>query len=384
MLRRFVSILGSLFVGCAAHPSSPPNAPVDALNRGVILVPRVVVTEGSARSLDELFAEAQMLEAAGRFQDAAPKFRRVFELEPRGRLAMQALFHAASAADEAGLLEASLKDYDEFYRSFPEHELSLAALVRTARLLIHLEKWARAGEVADVLLARLDTLADLARVAAYSAKALALIAVADDEHAAYFVEKGRQVLEALNLDAAGKLPSDAAPLYFALGEVRRLRADRIRFNPVPKEFGQVLEQRCQLLLDAQSAYSNSMRAYDAHWSAMAGFRVGELYHALHSDLMLVPAPAGATDVGKQRLFEGAMRLRYSVLLKKALSMMEHTVSMADRTGETSEWVNRARASRVALEEDVKKEQAAIDQLGFSRSDLQAALDRLTQKASGSH
>ena len=58
--------------------------------------------------------------------------------------------------------------------------------------------------------------------------------------------------------------------------------------------------------------------------------------------------------------------------------------MADRTGETSEWVNRARASRVALEEDIKKEQAAIDRLGFSRSELQAALDRLARKASVSH
>ncbi len=384
MLRRFVSVLGSLVVGCAAQPSSPPNAPVAGAKSNPILVPRVVITERSARSLDELFSEAQMLEAAGRFKDAAPKFKRVFELEPRGHWAAQALFHAASAADEAGLLEPSLQDYDTFYRSFPEHELSLAAMVRSARLLLFLEKWARAGEMADVLLARLDALADLGRVTTFSAKALALIAVGDDEHAAYFVEKGRQVLEALNLDAAGKVPRDAAALYFALGEVRRLRADRIHFNPVPKEFGQVLEQRCQLLLDAQSAYSNSMRAYDAHWSAMAGYRVGELYHALHTDLMLIPAPVAAINVAKQRLFEGAMRLRYSVLLKKALSMMEHTVSMADRTGETSDWVDRARASRAALEDDVKKEQDAIDRLGFSRSDLQAALDRLAVKASGTH
>jgi len=103
--------------------------------------------------------------------------------------------------------------------------------------------------------------------------------------------------------------------------------ERIRFAPVPSDFAAVLEQRCQLLLDAQSAYSDAMRAYDAHWSAMAGFRVGELYQKLHEELMQVPAPKSADSAGKRQLFEGAMRLRYSILLDKAKAMMDHTVAM---------------------------------------------------------
>ncbi|MDX2051987.1 MAG: hypothetical protein SFV15_06320 [Polyangiaceae bacterium] len=378
---RALLLVGCLTFSACVRQSTPPRSPSAAtVPPSQVVLSRVVVTPEATRGLDELFAEAEAAERAGQFTQAASKFRRVFELEPRGSRAPEALFRSASNGDEAGAFDRALGDYQDFYRSFPKHERATAALVRMARLLVFREQWARAGEAADILLSRLETLTELARVATYSAKALALLAHDDDERAAYFVEKGLQVLEALNLDAAGKLPRDAAGLYFALGEVRRVRAERIHFNPVPANFGQALEQRCQLLLDAQSAYSSTMRAYDAHWSAMAGYRVGELYHSLHQELMQVPPPKAATDERRARLFEGAMRFRYSVLLQKAQAMMQHTVGMAERTGENSEWVARARAAREALLGDVKKEEAAIDRLGFTRVELQAALDRLAEKA----
>src|SRR5262249_7490823 len=150
-----------------------------------------------------------------------------------------------------------------------------------------------------------------------------------------------------------------------------------RFVPVPENFPAVLEERAQLLLDAQSAYSDAMRAYDAHWSAMAGYRVGELYQKLHSDLMAVPVPKSAgTDVRKQQLFEGAMRLRYSILLKKALSMMEHTISVSERTGERSDWVTKALASKKSIEQSMRDEDAAIARLPYTKAELRAALDDL--------
>src|SRR5207245_6890058 len=135
--------------------------------------------------------------------------------------------------------------------------------------------------------------------AVLAARALARITVADDAQAEYFVSKARDIIERENLDAAGRIPQELAPVYFALGEVRRLRAERIHFSPMPPNFGAALEQRCQLLLDAQGAYSDSMRAYDAHWSAIAGYRVGELYQKLHQELMQVP-PLKAADTERRR------------------------------------------------------------------------------------
>src|SRR5262249_36763758 len=153
-------------------------------------------------------------------------------------------------------------------------------------------------------------------------RGLELLALERQSEAEYFIAKGMEIVDQLELDRAGRIPRDLAQLYFALGEARRRRAEQARLSPDVKEVAAALERRCQLLLDAQSAYSDSMRAYDAHWSTMAGYRVGELYERLHQELMQIPPPRAGTERERQ-LFEGAMRLRYSVLLNKAASMLEH-------------------------------------------------------------
>jgi hypothetical protein len=112
---------------------------------------------------------------------------------------------------------------------------------------------------------------------------------------------------------------------------------------------------------------------------MAGYRVGELYERLHEELMRIPPPR-ATTPREQRLFEGAMRLRYSVLLGKAAGMLDHTLAMAVRTGEDSEWVRRTERARAALARASAEEQAALDRLPFTREDLQRALDDLEARA----
>jgi hypothetical protein len=122
-----------------------------------------------------------------------------------------------------------------------------------------------------------------------------------------------------------------------------------------------------------------MRAYDPHWSTMAGYRVGELYERLHEELMQIPPPRAGTE-RERLLFEGAMRLRYSVLLDKASSMLEHTLAMAQRTGETSEWVRRTEQSRGQLARARAEQQSALDRLPFSRAELQQALDDLEARA----
>jgi hypothetical protein len=186
-------------------------------------------------------------------------------------------------------------------------------------------------------------------------------------------------VERLGLHHGGEVHRDVAQLYFALGELRRMRAEGLVLTGDVASFGETLERRCQLLLDAQSAYSDVMRAHDAHWSAKAGYRVGELYQRLHSDVMAMRRPEVAQEGSEALLFEGAMRLRYSVLLTKGSRMMAHTLAMAERTGESSGWVVRAREARDALEEARRIEDEAIDALPHSREELSAALADLTRR-----
>jgi hypothetical protein len=245
---------------------------------------------------------------------------------------------------------------------------------------LHDDQWDAAAATATILLEQHPQVGPVEHIVAYAARALGLLAQGNIEEGEYFVAKGMQIVDELQLDRAGRLPRDLAQLYFAQGEARRQKAEAVRLSPDPAAFSSRLEERCQLLLAAQSAYSDSMRAYDAHWSAMAGFRVGELYERLHDELMQIPPPPQATSERRRQLFEGAMRLRYSVLVSKALTMMEHTLSMAQRTGEDSEWVRRSATAKLELEQVLATEKAAIDRLPYTRADLEQALKDLERRA----
>jgi tetratricopeptide (TPR) repeat protein len=380
-------LVAILLGGCAAAPAAGSRAPhveapPSAAAPGEMAVPRTVVTPHDASSVDEIFAQARADFAERRFADAARGFDRIVELDPDGAFAKEAWLHGGAAHDEFGDLHGAAARYEEVARRYPNDPMAREALVRAVRVLTYLERWPAAGQAADALLANGGALGSIERVVAYGGKALALVFSEDPDSASYYIEKGRDVIEQERLDSAGTLPRDLAPLYFALGELRRIRGYRIRFDPVPPKFAEVLEQRCQLLLDAQSAYSDTMRAYDAHWSAMAGYRVGELYQKLHEELMHVPAPASAaTTPAKAQLFEGAMRLRYAVLLRKGLAMMEHTLSLSERTGERSEWVVRAGEAKRSLERSIRDEDAAIARLPYSRADLERALEELGRRKS---
>jgi tetratricopeptide (TPR) repeat protein len=347
-------------------------------------VSRTIVTPTDAASVEEIFARARVDFAERRFQDAAHGFDRIVELDPDGPHARDALIYAATAHDQSGDLDGAAARYLETARRFPNEPVSRDALVAAVRVLTHLERWSDAGRAADVLLTRLPELSPIERIVAYAGKALSLVFSDTPDGALPYIEKGRDIIDTERLDSAGAVPRDLAELYFALGELRRIRGDRIHLAPPPPAFAEVLEQRCQLLLDAQSAYSDAMRAYDPHWSAMAGYRVGQLYQSLHEELMRIPPPSGTSEA-KAQLFEGAMRLRYSVLLQKGLTMMEHTLALSERTGEHSEWVQRAAEAKEALTRSIQAENTALDRLPYTRADLQKALEDLAhKKAKGGH
>ena len=59
-------------------------------------------------------------------------------------------------------------------------------------------------------------------------------------------------------------------------------------------------------------------------------------------------------------------------------MMEHTLAMAERTGEHSQWVERARDAKARIEQARAREAEAIDGLPYTRDQLREALARLAQ------
>ena len=345
----------------------------------MIVVPPTVVTPNDDETPAQKFERAHALLVDGKGREAAELFDRVARDVSAGAIAPLASFNAGVAWEQAGDREAALARFRAAADRHPEGDVGKWAAIRASRLHAYLEQWSPLSAMSDLLLARSD-LTDIEKLEAYGAKALAVVEAGDPDAADKFIAKGRDIIDALRLGEGGKLPLEVAQIHFALGEVRRVRGEAIVFVPLPPNFADALERRCQLLLDAQSAYSDAMRSYDAHWAAMGGYRVGQLYQRLHQDVMSIPAPRSAGTTSDKRLFEGAMRLRYRVLLEKGLKLMEHTVMIGDRTGEASAWIDRARAAKREIELALVEEKERLARLPYTEKELQKALDDLAAKS----
>lgn len=356
-----------------------PVAPASPTPPAVQATPIVITPEENAPTLAEQFDGARELLLQGHAREAALRFDEIAAADSSESLAPYASFNAGVGWEQVGDRDAALERFRVALDRHPDGELGRWAALRCARLYADRDEWSPLSAIAEVLLQRGD-LNDLERLATYAAKALSLVESGDAESAERYISKGRDIVEARRLGEGGKLPVEVAQLYFALGEARRLRSEAIVFVPLPDHFADALERRCQGLLDAQSAYSDAMRSYDPHWAAMSGYRVGALYQQLYKDVMTIPPPKTADTTDKKRLFEGAMRLRYRVLLEKGLTMMDHTLLLGQRTDDTSAWIDRARAAQRELDESLREQRELIAKLPYSEKELQTALEALARQS----
>ena len=331
-------------------------------------------TDGTARELLERGERALL---AQRWREAADAFETMLAAEPNGPRTPVLLYDLAIAYEGLELREKARDKYHELASRFPDSPNARSALVRATALHAYLEEWPALGETGTALLARKD-LDDVDRMTALGARGLSRVEGGDDLAASRDVQDGLDIVDQLHYGASGRLPVAAAQLRFALGEIRRVRSEKIAFTPVTSDFLTKIEMRCTGLLEAQSAYADAIRSVDPHWAAMSGFRIGEMYRALHHDLMVIP-PQNAKTENDRQLFYGMMHVRYRVLLEKGLEMVRRTLDLATKTNDDSSWIRRAQASKKEMDLALDEEKAQIKKNPFREEELTAALEVLKKK-----
>jgi hypothetical protein len=133
-------------------------------------------------------------------------------------------------------------------------------------------------------------------------------------------------------------------------------------------------------MDAQHAYGEAMRSTDAHWIAMSGFRVGEMYRKLHHDLMVIPPTLLAKSDKQKEIFFAIMHMRYRVLLEKADDMMDRTLSVSAAGLDDSAWILRAKDLKRDIDLALDEERATIKSFPFSEDEIKKAIEILRKKA----
>ncbi len=377
---RAVGIAASLglsaLLGTACASTVPPTPPVAPTH--IDAQPRVVTA-------DEVTTEAELVDRGERalmeqrWQDAVTAYTTLLAADASGPHAPEWLFDLGLAFEG---LEQRVKARDTFLdvaRRYPTVPRARPALVRAATLDAFLEDWAALQGIGDVLLARQD-IDGVDHLVALGARGLARVELGDDVPASTDIHDGLDLADQLHYGERDVLPVAVAQLRFALAELRRVRSERIRFDPLPPDFINKLEERCGGLLEAQSAYSQAVRSVDPHWAAMAGYRVGAMYRELHKDLMHIPPPTTSKTERDKQIFYAFMHLRYRVLLEKGLREISQTIALGDRTGDSSAWLARAHEAEAEMQTALSDEKAQIERMPFTEEEVKKALEGLEKKA----
>jgi hypothetical protein len=365
--------LASTTAGCA---SAPP--PVVAGPPTHIDVRPIIVTPSEATSEPELAARGERALLEQRWGDAVDAYRLLVTADATPEHASEYLFDLGLALEGAQSRVEARDAFLELAHRFPEGAKARSALVRAASLDAYLEDWAALASIGDALLARPDA-ENVDRLVALGSRGLARVELGDDVAGSKDIFDGLELSDQLHYGARDVLPVAVAQLRFALGELRRIRSERIVFDPLPPDFVAKLEERCGGLLDAQAAYALAVRSIDPHWAAMSGYRVGAMYRALHRDLMQVPPPSTSKTEKQKQIFYAFMHVRYRVFLEKGLKELDQTIALGERTSDSSAWIQRARDAKDEIDTALADEKAQIAKMPFTEAEVNAALDLLQKK-----
>ncbi len=338
-----------------------------------------IVTAGEVTTQRELAARAERALMEQRWADAAEAYGTLVAADGGGVHAAQYSFNLGLAYE--GMRER-VKARDAFVtlaQRFPDGPTARPALVRAATLCAYIEDWPALAAIGDLLLARAD-IEDLERIVALGARGLARVELGDDKSASTDIFDGLDVSDRLHYGARDVLPVAVAQLRFALGELRRVRSERIQLDPAPPDFVERLEARCGGLLEAQAAYAMAVQSIDPHWAAMAGYRVGAMYGTLHRELMTISPPPTSKTARQKEIFYAFMHMRYRVLLEKGVREMEQTVALGERTADASSWIQRARQQLEEMKASLDEEKARLETMPFRETDVKEALTELTKRA----
>ncbi len=387
-MRALLLLLPLGLVACAGAAPPPAAAPLAAPTH--VVVDQQIITPTQDASARELLARGERALLDGDYEEARRALDTLLAAGPSPAMKPLVLFELGAAYEGLGQRERARDLYHEVADEFPHSPQARAALERAVWVHAYLEEWDKLGVTGEALLARPDA-KPIDRMTAYGARALSRIEAGDDDHAMRDVQSGLDIVEALHFGTAGRLPPPVAMLRFALAEIRRVRSERITLQPVTDDFVARLSARCQLLLDAQSAYADAMRSEDTHWTTMSGYRVGAMYRQLHAELMAIPSDGRAKNDSDRQVFYAIMHVRYRALLDKGIEMLRRTLATADRTHDDSAWVARCKEAKAEMEKSLEEEKATMARFPFNEATTQRALEIMEQhykekqaKAAGHH
>ncbi|MDB4966878.1 MAG: hypothetical protein JWN44_2567 [Myxococcales bacterium] len=293
----------------------------------------------------ELTDAASLFERAGAafgekaFTVAAETFDRIVREYPDSRYVVPSLYNAGLALEGNHDLAAAAERYRRIAVDHAASAEAIDAWYRLGFVYGEAKNFAAAADTYAQILQRKDlTLGD--RLEAMARRGVAQFNQKDVIAAEHSFRDELAYWRAH--EAEERLDSDffvAMGAYY-LGECAH---EQYRLLPVrlpEKQMARDLEAKARLLLVAQSRFIDAMRVNHVEWATAAGFQIGSLYREFYDDLVGAPVPPGLKGEAREVYLE-EVRKQVKTLLQKAISIHEKNLLMAERVGESNDWVRRS-------------------------------------------
>lgn len=302
-----------------------------------------------------LFDRGIDLMRGGEHQAAIAYFARIPDEFPGSSLVIPSWFNQAVCWIRLEDGERALTTIDKYLALLPEgiHEAFVfdGQFKRGAALML-LERHEEAAEVFDILIVETSKAPD--KIEALVDSGVAHFMLEDRVTSEYRFLKALRFYKAASKHERIAMKYFIAQAQFYLAEIARMEfsdfelryptAAEVAEDPTMEgAMGKNLEQKCQLLLRAQYAFTRTVREGHPGWASAAGYKVGTMYEELYNDLVNLPEPDDLTD-DQKKLFKEFLRDRVLILLEKAVKVWGATAEMAQRTGQQNLWVDKTQAS----------------------------------------
>ncbi len=319
--------------GCATtrSPGVPPAHPPEITFPPEEVKASSIDMELQGKNDEELFAIGTAAYSAGDFARAAVAFSRLADLFPASRHEAAALFDAGLAFERLEKWRLALERFRTLARKY-EGPDAIEASFRVAECLYHLRELGDTRAALDALARRSDL------TAGDRVRALAQLGIVELEDGK--LEDAERTLRlALSRfqEASEEERLDdhfAAQAQYYLGEVYREWFSALALDPSKGDDAALerdLEHKAQMLLSAQGHYLRTIRMGSDSWAVASGYRIGELYDELRTQMLEAPLPPGL-DAEHAEGYRAELRKRVRVLAAKAITAYEQTLSRASRSG----------------------------------------------------
>ncbi|MCK6545669.1 tetratricopeptide repeat protein [Myxococcota bacterium] len=351
--RLFVAALALSGAACATTGSTGSGAATGP--EYVKMEPIVVRSETDPLTGLDGYDAAQLVELGNQlysksdFERAVKVYQRLVEHFPDSDLVPAAHYNRGLAFEELKKFDDALAAYQVVLEKFTESASYRDAYFRSAFVYSKLERW---REVADTFwqIRQLDKLSTMDELEARVGTGVGLF-MQDD-----WASAEKELMSAVRFyETKSKeefLPADyfLGQARFYLGEINARMMESIKLNEPDltkqgweERMGDQLEEKCDLLLRAQTNFIRTIRVGHTGWATAAGYRIGSLYERLYDDMMAIPVPPGLGDEAKE-FYLTEIRKKIGVLVSKAIKIYEQSLEMAARVGEKNEWVERTSKS----------------------------------------